>query len=1095
MFNVNNLANSFVLDTIFGVVLAVIAFILVYGASMALYFKIRRKHAYSKFGVEVGIMALVLLISFASRFLLFFNIGMEDGIYEGNGILETMGTALRAAYSSIGQLTFEGLDDYVPSNIPIGYWMFYWGTAVYCAVMFLSLITTKVSYETYSRLGVSKVARSGNDVDLFIFKNATEDTVALAESIENHYSNELAEYEKNKDKLVEDYLGFKKSGGADNKSYSQLKKEQKKADDIRLKLNLLTERYVSAWYLWLKTKFNVPETSQDFICGFLLPSLLWAALVKNNESLSSCELISRRTFIDFYADDVQLYSSINAIDDGDIGETSLLKKYFDKAFTVFKDTANLSDAKLSDLTGKFELENNSSYNLISVDTKELVISFPTEDITFNDSNGRSKKINLNELLKEILSLSARYASITENLISSISRDIYSSMINCQKPRSCRILFLGNELEPFDGDNPLHREIMAHDYYYVSYVRNEKSPVSVFKRFKLAPANDFLDKICEYKRTRSVHVFSFGLSEDLTGDEASNGADVFEEIKLLFTECVKKNAVLPDLPIVSYYLLSDNEVNYQTYENKLYDILREIIERYHVRMTAEEAMLHFQLNVINEAALSAKSLIKKRFATFTPDSGYSAVDESIPFSLNDYKDNNEYRVAVLGFGQTGQAAMKELFVNTSYVGTASEKEDERLIVPVEDGYDVQGTPLKLIGGEPTQFIADVFDSKIDELIGLFAFKNPLFICANETKENIVRDFNDTSDYCLSNILRMYSCKPTDITAARNLREGVGFPILFLHNASCMGMDFLQKLDRWTGIESNELEKDNSRCRGICRSPYKAFIIALGDDEANISIANALIDDIKRESVKFNRIINHQTIYVNIRDERNYSRLNSGVTKGSKQLLTVIPFGSRTDIYSYDYVVDSSEIIKYNTSYNYLSNEMDRDFIKKYAISYNANVKDGDAETTCRISFLDTRHGESDSLISALINLSDKVKTKYTTYGNVRNWLKLSLFLRQSNLSSYDFGEFFRQYIKMKKHVTDEVKLSELSPSDILKLTDIEHTRWDRFHIAQGWTYSKKKNKTLKEHNCIVPFSSLYNNNPAMLLYDLGNIIVDCNCGKH
>lgn len=107
----------------------------------------------------------------------------------------------------------------------------------------------------------------------------------------------------------------------------------------------------------------------------------------------------------------------------------------------------------------------------------------------------------------------------------------------------------------------------------------------------------------------------------------------------------------------------------------------------------------------------------------------------------------------------------------------------------------------------------------------------------------------------------------------------------------------------------------------------------------------------------------------------------------------------------------------------------------------------------------------------------------TYENVRKWFKLSLFLRQSNLSSYDFGEFFRQYYKLKG--SDWTKFNT---ADILRMTDIEHVRWDRFHIAQGWNYCPKKAKERKEHNCIVPFSTLYSENPSMLLYDLGNVVV-------
>lgn len=1086
MFNFNQLALSFAAETVIGVVVAVAAFVFIYVASMALYFKLRKKHAYSKFGVEIGIMAFVLIISFVSRFLLFLNFGLEEGIYEGNGIAEIIGTALRAAYSSIGHLTFEGLDDYVPSNIPIGYWMFYWGTAVYCAAMFLSLVTTKVSYEIYSRLGVSKVARKGGDVDLFIFKNATEDTVTLAESIENHYAELKAEYERNKDKLHKEYSSAAFSLYT---PYSQLKKEQNRVDFIKVKLNKLTKTYIEAWCASVTQELEESlkrigheENSAlilDCIHKFILPAMLWCATVKNNEKIASCDLISRRSFLDFDADVSSFTKMVGYIECALMWDTSEALSFFaTAAANISAIGSGFSDLKLGALVKRFKLERDSSVRLIDPEGK--VITFPAGVKTVTVENNKKRNVDFTELLNEILDLSSEYVDKTVNLIKCVSDTKYSAMLDLKKPRSCRILFLGNELDPFDVDNPLHREIMAHDYYYVSYVRNEKEPVSVFKRFKLDPSNDFLDRICDYKRTCGVHVFSFALSDDLTGDEALNGSDVFEEIRMLFTECVKKNAILPEIPIVTYYLLSDNDVNYQSYEKKIYDILKEIIDEYGVRMTVEEAMLHFQLNVVNEAAASSKCLVRKRFEKFSKCKDYSVVEDAKPFSHGALQDNNEYRVAVLGFGQTGQAAMEELFINTSYVRNIGERVDGRKL------HFTSGSnrALKLVGGEPTQFVADVFDSNADDVIGLFAFKHPLFVCAKEKEENKIRDLSSASGYSLTNITKSYDCSanPDDI---KRLREGVGFPMVFFHNASCTGLDFLQKLDRWTGRENSVMDdKDNGQYSALPRkSPYKAFIISLGDDEANISIANALIDDIKRESarrISLGETCFRQTIYVNIRDERNYSRLNNVST--SEALLDVIPFGSRTDIYSYDYIIDSNELIKYNTSYNYLSEQMNEDFIKKYAVHYEAtSIEDN---VTFKGAYLDTCcTGGGVSLVQALSNLSAKVGTKYMTYENVRKWFKLSLFLRQSNLSSYDFGEFFRQYYKLKGS-----DWANFNAADILKMTDIEHVRWDRFHIAQGWNYCPKKAKERKEHNCIVPFSTLYSQNPSMLLYDLGNVVV-------
>jgi hypothetical protein len=40
-----------------------------------------------------------------------------------------------------------------------------------------------------------------------------------------------------------------------------------------------------------------------------------------------------------------------------------------------------------------------------------------------------------------------------------------------------------------------------------------------------------------------------------------------------------------------------------------------------------------------------------------------------------------------------------------------------------------------------------------------------------------------------------------------------------------------------------------------------------------------------------------------------------------------------------------------------------------------------------------------------------------------------------------------------------------------LVDIEHERWDRFHIANGWIFKEKKYKPYRQHDCIVPTEKL------------------------
>ena len=89
----------------------------------------------------------------------------------------------------------------------------------------------------------------------------------------------------------------------------------------------------------------------------------------------------------------------------------------------------------------------------------------------------------------------------------------------------------------------------------------------------------------------------------------------------------------------------------------------------------------------------------------------------------------------------------------------------------------------------------------------------------------------------------------------------FPWITFHKASCFQTRFMRYLDGESGIAGECREKNKLLCN--------AFIIALGDDEANIKMANSLIDDLKHESAFTNKrsSVYPQMIYVNLRDEKN------------------------------------------------------------------------------------------------------------------------------------------------------------------------------------------------------------------------------------
>lgn len=93
-----------------------------------------------------------------------------------------------------------------------------------------------------------------------------------------------------------------------------------------------------------------------------------------------------------------------------------------------------------------------------------------------------------------------------------------------------------------------------------------------------------------------------------------------------------------------------------------------------------------------------------------------------------------------------------------------------------------------------------------------------------------------------------------------------------------------------------------------------------------------------------------------------------------------------------------------------------------------------------------------------------------------WLDVNPFTRESNRSAYSFAINYR-YV-------DDIAQSEYCER-------VEHLRWNRFHMANGWVYAEynKAEKSFrrhnKEHTCLCPYDMLDKWTQA---YDLVNVQV-------
>ncbi len=418
----------------------------------------------------------------------------------------------------------------------------------------------------------------------------------------------------------------------------------------------------------------------------------------------------------------------------------------------------------------------------------------------------------------------------------------------------------------------------------------------------------------------------------------------------------------------------------------------------------------------------------------------------------------YRVMVLGFGTNGQQSMKHLYHATAYV----------------DGDKV-----------PSLFIADIYDPQTSSSAGLFEFKHPMFTCvdkgdkiepvtqeewekekrfseiySDETIKEYAKAVRDEIDKDLEAVkkknenkedkkeyLKAYeswcdSYKESLPNCYKHVEKYLNLPVVAFHKVSAFEDSFVKFIDKKTGESST-------------KEHFKAFIIALGDDERNILMANALISDIMCERASSGKTI-ESTIYVNIRDKKNYERINWTAANGERvSEVKVVVYGASEDMFSYDMIIDDSEAMKYNFAYNFLKEGISND-LREYLMGLsNKSTKD-------------------------LVEMAISPEKYVNEYRVMREkWLFIDTFKKQSNYAASIFSLYYWAYYKLA--LANE---SEVDNAEINRLTAVEHERWNRFHIANGWFFDSKRCDQIKMHNYLCAFNALPVSNK---LYDVINVI--------
>lgn len=618
-------------------------------------------------------------------------------------------------------------------------------------------------------------------------------------------------------------------------------------------------------------------------------------------------------------------------------------------------------------------------------------------------------------------------------------------------RRCVIVFSGNGIGVFDRKNQLHREIMARGYYYwdfdkVAFGREKSLLARLHLRRNNIAASKEDEKTKGKYRDVGYSFFALGLSPELTGSESTNADLIYDEISLMTDEAIGGKPLVQ----ASFYFMVDSEINYEAYKRRMSEIANRFAEKYvrpawlEKRLNAEAAaqtanveesrraektreakdelcsglLRRFAvLYAFSEAKLAVRSMVGKRTAMLCGT-------DSVGIEENACTDG-EYNVMSLGFGKTGQLALCALFTDTAYV----------------DG-----------NGQQPQFCADVYDLDADAKAGLFSAEHPMFMCAvsdGGTERMTREEFLSKTRLQRQKTARRFAPALEAFNRANDKRfdfgwveERMKFPQIQFHPVSCFDSGFFDSLD-----------EDGKR--GMRKSDYDAYIVALGKDELNIAMVNALLDDFKHEKAAglFGDGARRVTVFVNIRDDRNLCRVSwdEDDVKAFGGTVKVIMFGDVDDMYSYRNIVDAEEDKQYNYAYSLLGgyvaagkeiSELFKSEITSAFLPQNADA-DMSANVSRVVNELDARMSRGRTEMDEL-------------------WTSCSMMDRESNYGARRFGDFFA--VTLDRAEKKDGKL-------LVRLSETEHVRWCRLHMSYGWTFDVAKEKRIKEHSFLCPSEML------------------------
>lgn len=1094
---------------------------LCYFVTMAGYFFLKRSKPHWRWLPEILSVLLAFVVCTCIRVIVAF--ATDGGGTPENGE-DSAGRFIHAIYQAISIFSFEGLNtDYIEKEASVLSAVYY-GASLYTGLVALSIITTRVNYEIYSRVAFATtlLRRLTGRCDMYVFTDVTEDSLTLARSIVKEYDSRRAAVRAARRAV---FGGEKAEKVRDENAIrhntrciivfagSRLTPFDHKNELFRELMR--NGYYYISWYK-RRRKRNAGRAA------------------KGEKPLAQRLHFYRNNVID--CTDKHIFPRIHIISLGITADTSGAESV--NSHAIFADIEALTDCAFAHSARKIE----------AIRKKSRSEGSP-------DASGTSAC----EVYGDLLTAECRPAWVVDYHIltdTRINYEFYQRVLDDK--------FVSHADDVWELNLPKLRYISEELHKQACLKFGDDSSSDISKIIRAAMEN------AEHDKEGRV----------LTGWTPSD--------RKVVGAIVKKMIPLPAAAPKEIQAEWEKKVNDMTAElcaavsDKCAEVTKTLCKK-------KTFMRSVQMHVFNEAYLTAVDLAVKRREFFEETEKKKSTDPQIGGNWKGWEnslfrrdidvfagdgnssDRGDYKAYILGFGLTGQEAMKMLYTQTAYleVDEMNEKlpssagecvavtDDGKTAPPAEkiatdntmQTADAEGnslsepkekedfpkagvtSALKKMGKiVSSQFIADVYDRDAENIGGLFAYQHPLFFCLKGDENDLRvsasgvdvggKPTAGTEKWELTEHELIYAaCNslPSEGNATKDdINKEMGFPVVFFHEASCGGLDFVRKMNARIGKDGGEpvsVRKTGTNAGndvgGKESRRAKAFVICLGDDETNINMANAIIDDARREIINPALVRKKQCreglqiIYVHVRDGKNEARLN-WTAKDAYEFaergkdLVVIPFGRTDSVYTYDMIVDKGDAAKFNYIYNsfsvYPDKEKKTDELMWDIISGIQEGKDISPATFKQLE--ETMKGVSGINERKLL----------------QDWLDVTPYKKESNLSVKLFscvyekkiGDLIGKYAASagKEEGSEAAEAVRELYAQMYILSLIEKMRWSRFSVAHGWVFGEPRDESCRVHTGILPptciyerakdartkgADSKYNEFKNYPLYDFGNIL--------